>query len=207
MTTNYVIDWKNFSSCLLIESLGEDGISTGLGVAVRDNVLLTSSELFQKNVLKINVYSLIGTTKKRLQFEVECFDLHPEQDVIRIKIKQKLPSEIVIYPIMKEKNSFKGKLFRLGFNKNEAKNTPVLIQSLMNSISLNKKQIELFESQINPREAGSGIFIVRDGQIYLLGLLSLKEVCKKTKISKNPLVLGLNEWIESSWLDRQLLRG
>jgi len=206
MTLNYEIDWKNFSSCLVIESLGEGGITSGLGVAVRDNVLLTTSDLFQKNVIKINVYSLVGTTKKQLQFEVECFDLHPEQDVIRIKIKEKLPSDMMIYPIMKDRNNFKGKLFRLSLNKAEKKRTPMLIQSYVSSISMHKKSIELFESQLNPAEAGSGIFIVRDGQIYLLGLLSLKDSCKKKKISKNPLVLGLNEWIESSWHDRNLLR-
>jgi hypothetical protein len=206
MTLNYEIDWKNFSSCLVIESLGEGGITSGLGVAVRDNVLLTTSDLFQKNVIKINVYSLVGTTKKRLQFEVECFDLHPEQDVIRIKIKEKLPSDMMIYPIMKDRNNFNGKLFRLGLNKDEKKRTPMLIQTLVSSIDSHKKSIELFEKNLNPAEAGSGIFIVREGQIYLLGLLSLKDSCKKKKISKNPLVLGLNKWIESSWHDRNLLR-
>lgn len=206
MTTNYEIDWKNFSSCLLIETFGDDGGALGLGVAVRDNIILTTSDLLQKNVLKINVYSLTGKSKKRFQYEVDCFDLHPEQDVIRIKIKEKLPPDIMIYPIMKDRNNFKGKLFRLGFNGSEKKKTPVLIQSLIRSISLNKKHIELFESHLNPAEAGSGIFIVRGGQIYLLGLFSLKDSCRKNNISKNPLVLGLNEWIESSWFDRNLLR-
>ena len=201
MIANSEIDWTNFNSCLLIELLGEDGISRALGVAVRNDVLLTSTDLFQKSFFKLKVYSINGTTKKSLQFEVEYFDLHPEQNVIRIKLKEKLPLGTMIYPIMKDKHNFNGKFIRLGLQKNEARK-PILIQSFMNSISLNTKHIELSEAQFNPQETGSGIFIIREGQIYLVGLLSLSEACKKKYTSKSPLVLGLNEWIESSWYNR-----
>jgi hypothetical protein len=204
--TNCEIDWTNFNSCHVIEVFGEDGITKGLGVAVRNDILLSSTDLFQKNVFKIKIYTIVGPTKKRIQLEVECFDLHPEHDVIRIKLKEKLPLGTMIYPIMKDKNNFKGKLIRLGFVKNESTRRLVLIQSFMNSISFNKKHIELSETQFNPHETGSGIFIIREGQIYLLGLLSLKRACKKTKTSKNPLMLGLSKWVDSSWYDRSFQR-
>jgi|GEM_PF-3473289 hypothetical protein len=192
------IDWNNFNSSFLIETFNEEGPTIGLGVAVRKDTILTSIDQFEKAIYKLKVRSLFGINKKSENLEVEGFELHPENDLIKIKLREELPNDIKIYPIIKNKNKFDGKFIRIGCKKVKGQERLTLVSPGMKSIGLGMKYMELIERRIDPMEtSGGGIYMISGGQINLIAISSMRGFSKESSSTINPMVLGIHDWIES----------
>lgn len=191
------IDWNNFNSSFLIETFNEGGPTIGLGVAVRKDTILTSIDLFEKAIYKLKIRSLFEINKKSENLEVEGFELHHEHDLIKIKLREDLPDDIKIYPIMKNKNKFDGKLIRIGCKKVKDQERLTLVSPKIKSIGPRMKFMELIERRIDPLEtSGGGIYMISGGQINLIAISSMRGFSKESSSTINPMVLGIHDWFE-----------
>lgn len=168
------INWDNFNSCVLIESENESSQDWAAGVAIDRETIITTTDLLNNPIFKIFIHTLNSQ-----RIEAESFELHPNLDLIKIKLKSPLPLQTTIYPLLKDHRKITGNLIQLSWKRNQV---PKIINHRINSISIDQKFLIFDEKHKKSMETGSGLFQISGGQINLIAL-------KSHSAEKNPLII------------------
>lgn len=201
-----LIDWRNFSSGLLIEVTRPTGVFTCTGVAINKNTVLTAAHCLEGEILKIRISSEASYDQNGFFFEVESFDLHPDydsktsnyrSDLAKIKLKTDLPKDLMIYPIIKQTKPLEGKILRLGFGSRNQMNSRTLIEPMFKNLRKDEKVLELHDMFSYSGDSGGPVFLQNAGQMYLIAIHSTLSFGPEGKYSFNPLLSSHREWISA----------
>jgi secreted trypsin-like serine protease len=198
------IDWNNFNSSLVIEVTRPSGVFTCTGVAINQDTVLTAAHCLEGEILKIRVSSSAAYDSKSQFWEALNFDLHPEYnktrsnyyaDLAKIKLKEKLPSDIRIYPIVKHDRDLSGQFLRLGFGGRNNQNVRTLIKPQLRQLNNLERVLELDDEYSFSGDSGGPVFMIQKGQIYLVAIHSTLSFGPQGKYSYNPLLSSHRSWL------------
>ena len=204
MTT--LIDWNNFNSSLLIEVTRPEGVFTSSAVAINKNTLLTAAHCLEGEILKVRVSLDSSYNPNGNFYEVESYDLHPDYDsgksnyrfdLAKIKLKNDLPSDMKIYPIIKNDNKLSGTLIRLGFGARDEQNCRTLINPEFKDLRKYDNVLELNDKFSYSGDSGGPVFLQNKGQMYLVAIHSTLSYGPQGRFSYNPLLSSHREWISA----------
>jgi secreted trypsin-like serine protease len=199
-----MIDWKNFNSSLVIEVTRPQGIFTCSGVAISKDTILTAAHCLEGEILKVRIFCDSTYDPKSKSYHIESFELHPRYnskhsnykfDVAKIKLKKHLPSEVNIYPMMKNLKDISGKILRLGFGERNSINARTLVTPFLKEIQEENGILELHDMYSYSGDSGGPIFVLNNGQISIAAIHSTLSYGSQGKFSFNPLLPSYRDWI------------
>lgn len=206
LNANLPIDWSNFNSSLIIEVTRPTGIFTSTGVAINEDTVLTAAHCLEGEILKVRVSNEVTYDPEGQFFAVKDFEIHPEynsqvsyyrSDIAKIKLKNKLPTGITFFPIIKKDAELNGNIFRLGFGARDNKNVRTLVRPLFKNVRIHEKVLELDDTYSYSGDSGGPVYFQKNGQMYLVAIHSTSSFGPEGKHSFNPLLSSHRSWIEN----------
>jgi secreted trypsin-like serine protease len=198
------IDWNNFNSSLVIEVTRPSGTYTCTGVAISEDTVLTAAHCLQGEVLKVRVSSAASYDPGARFWNALKFELHPLYnqkrsnyfaDLAKIKLEEKLPAEIKIYPIIKHDRQLSGEFLRLGFGGRNNQNIRTLIKPQLKTVNGQEQVLELDDEFSYSGDSGGPVFVIQRGQMYLVAIHSTLSYGPLGKYSYNPLLSSHRSWL------------
>lgn len=205
--TNYVFgiheEWEKFNSSFLIEVTRSNGIFTCSGVAVSHQTVLTAAHCLEGQVKNIRIF--FNESQNSKSIEIKKFELHPlydsklsqyYSDIAKIELKEKLPSNIHIYPIF-QGNVVSGNIYRFGFGERNKKNLRTVITPSFKSLNIGKNILELNDEFSKSGDSGGPVFLQNGTKISLLAIHSTFSYGPEGNFSLNPWLNSYKSWIFS----------
>jgi len=195
--------WEDFNSSLLIEVTRTKGVFTCTGVAVTPELIVTAAHCLDGDVKKIRIFTQSSYNPNNPSIAVKSFKTHPDyhpkdsrynSDVGKIYLAEKLPSNIKIYPIYKEKEVL-GTLYRFGFGMREKKNLRTVITPTFRKIIKDEHVVELNDTYSFSGDSGGPIYLKQGPSYYLLAVHSTLSFGPEGRFSYNPLLASYHSWI------------
>lgn len=202
------IDWTNLNSSLVMEVTRPEGKFTCSAVAIKDDVVLTAAHCLEGSILNIRVFNQSTYNPSDKSYKTESFEIHPDYnkdisnfkfDLARVKLAEKLPTNTIFYPILKNTRSLQGKFYRVGFGERFGTNTRTLITPELKSVETQMTVLELNDKYSYSGDSGGPIFIQNGGQMYLVAIHSTLSYGPQGKFSLNPMLSSQRDWISSAW--------
>ena len=195
--------WERFNSSLLIEVTRPHGVFTCTGVAVSPEIIVTAAHCLEGAVKSVRIFTQEKYDPRQAALKIRNFSLHPnyhpelsryQSDVAKIKLAEKLPSFIRIYPIMKGKN-ISGEIYRFGFGARNDKNIRTVITPTLKYVNLKENVLELNDEFSRSGDSGGPIFLKNGDEISLLAIHSTYSFGPLGNSSLNPILEGFTSWI------------
>lgn len=196
-------DWDKFNSSLLIEVTRESGVFTCSGIAVSNQTVVTAAHCLEGGVKKIRIFTQESYRPNQPSLEISGYSLHPEydpkksqflSDIAKIQMKEKLPSQIRLYPIYTS-SEIKGNLYRFGFGARNEKNVRTVITPAFKQINKELKVVELNDVFSRSGDSGGPVYIQQGNHTYILAIHSTFSHGPKGNYSFNPLLAPYLSWI------------
>ena len=196
-------DWDKFNSSLLIEVTRGDKVFTSTAVAVSPQLLVTAAHCLEGNVTKVRVFTQEHYDPKNPALEIASYKLHPayapevsnfRNDIAKIVMKEKLPSNIRIYPIYEHAN-IDGKIYRFGFGARNKNNNRTVITPVFKKINLPDQVVELDDKFSRSGDSGGPIYLETPQGMTILAIHSTLSKGPKGNYSFNPLLSVYLPWI------------
>lgn len=200
------LDWSNFNATLVIEVTRPEGVFTSTAVAISPDTVITAAHSLEGKVLKVRISQDAEYSPKGKFVGVESFEIHPEynsqisffkNDTAKIKLKKVLPASTTIYPLIKGPFSLEGNFFRLGYGAREGKNIRTLITPSFKDMRQFENTLELNDTYSFSGDSGGPIYLMRNGQLYLVAIHSTYSFGPEGKFSFNPMLPAHRQWLLS----------
>lgn len=195
--------WEEFNSSLLIEVTRTKGVFTCTGVAVTPDLVVTAAHCLEGDVKSIRIFTQSSYNPKNPAIAVKSFKIHPNYhpkdsrynaDVGKIRLAEKLPSNIKIYPIYKEEMIL-GDLYRFGFGMRNKKNVRTVITPTFKQVIYADKMLELNDTYSFSGDSGGPIYLKQGPTYYVLAVHSTLSFGPQGRFSYNPLLNAYLDWI------------
>ena len=195
--------WEEFNSSLLIEVTRTKGVFTCTGVAVTPELIVTAAHCLDGDVKSIRVFTQSSYDPKNPAIAVKSFKVHPDYhpkdsrynaDVGKIRLAEKLPSNIKIYPVYKEEMIL-GNLYRFGFGARNKKNSRTVITPTFRRVIYAEKILELNDTYSYSGDSGGPIYLKQGPTYYVLAVHSTLSFGPQGRFSYNPLLSSYLDWI------------
>jgi V8-like Glu-specific endopeptidase len=198
-------DWAQFNSSLLIEVTRPNGVFTCTGVAVSDQIVITAAHCLDGDVKKVRVFTQENYDPKQSSLEIAQFNIHPEyrpknsryqHDLAKIKLKEKIPAGIRLFPIFVGKTIL-GNLYRFGFGERNKKNVRTVITPTFRRLNDYEGVVELNDLFSYSGDSGGPIYIHNGPDIHILAIHSTLSHGPEGNYSFNPMLGYYLPWIYS----------
>lgn len=196
-------DWEKFNSSLLIEVTRPHGVFTCTGVALTPTIVVTAAHCLEGEIKKVRVFTGSSYNQTDPSFEIKKYTLHPEykpkessfrNDIAKIELTSKLPSEIKIYDVFKPA-PVKGTLYRFGFGARNKKNLRTAITPKLRRINHQDNVLELDDTFSKSGDSGGPIFLENGNDIKVIAIHSTFSHGPQGRYSFNPLLSHYQDWI------------
>ena len=198
------LDWSNFNATLVLEVTRPEGVFTSTAVAISPDTIVTAAHSLDGKVLKVRVSQDAEYTSKGKFIQVESFEIHPDynpkvsnfqNDIAKIKLKKPLPANTMIYPLIKGPFSVDGNFIRLGYGTREGKNIRTLITPSFRGMKNFQNTLELDDTFSFSGDSGGPVYLMRNGQMYLVAIHSTYSFGPEGKFSYNPMLSTHRNWL------------
>lgn len=195
--------WERFNSSLLIEVTRPNGVFTCTGVAVSPKLLMTAAHCLEGEIKKVRVFTQAKYDPKQPSLETAGFELHPDykpkmsqykNDIAKLHMKDALPSEINIHPILKT-STVVGQLYRFGFGARDKKNIRTVITPTFRWINFIDNYLELDDTFSASGDSGGPIFVENTNGIFVAAVHSTLSHGPQGRFSYNPMLSAYLPWI------------
>ncbi len=196
-------DWSKFNSSLLIEVTRTKGVFTCTGIAVSKELIITAAHWLEGVVKKVRVFTQQSYDPKQSYLEVKSFEVHPDYnpkksqfiaDVAKIKMKEKIPADINLYPIYTSQE-ISGNIYRFGFGLRNKKNIRTVITPTFRQLDPELQVVQLNDMFSKSGDSGGPVYLQQNNQTYILAIHSTFSHGPQGNYSFNPLLAPYLAWI------------